>query len=278
MRPRWSKVRNQNERTGVARLLPVCERPGRVSRVVRRWLALQQQKRRRLRSGAGTPSTELTDGLVEHFGFDETSGNRVGDVNGFVLAPMEGSVGACSGIIGNGARMDGTNYLLGTVETSAFCPTGSGLSVSVWVSLGSLVEPYLDAFIVSVWDDTNWPSGSSWQIYSSTPSDEVVGVQVLGSGYTFLSAATNLDDWTHLCLVNDGAAGEWRLYVNAELAMSVAFDSAMVPGRLAVGRHTNPTVSAAGGDVDELAIWNRPLEAAEVALLYNDGLGLAYPY
>ncbi len=262
----------------MAKLLHLSRPSKRARDVVRNWWTLQQQKRRRLRSGAGTPSLGLTDGLVEHFGFEETSGNRVGDVNGFVLAPMEGSVGACSGIIGGGARLDGTNYLLGTVETSAFCPTGSGLSVSVWVSLGALVEPYLDAFIVSVWDDTNWPSGSSWQIYSSTPSDEVVGVQVLGSGYTYLSAGTNLDDWTHLCLVNDGVEGTWRLYVNAELVASTGFDSAMVTGRLAVGRHSNPTVLGAGGDVDELAIWGRPLEAAEVARLYNDGLGLAYPY
>ncbi len=260
------------------KLLHLSRPSKRAREVVRNWWALQQQKRRRLRNGAGSPTTNLADGLVEHFGFEEASGNRVGDVGGYVLAPTGSGVGACSGIIGNGARMDGSDFLLGTQDTSAFCPTGSGLSVSVWVSLGALVEPYLDAFIVSVWDDTNWPSGSSWQIYSSTPGDEIVGVQVLGSGYTFLSAATNLGDWTHLCLVNDGAAGEWRLYVNAELAMSVAFDSAMVTGRLAVGRHTNPTVSAAGGDVDELAIWNRPLEAAEVALLYNDGLGLAYPY
>ena len=174
--------------------------------------------------------------------------------------------------------MDGSDFLLGTQETSAFCPTASGLSVSVWVSLAALVDPYLDAFIVSVWDDTNWPSGSSWQIFSSTPGDEVVGAQVMGTGYAFLSAATSLGDWTHLCLVHDAAAGVWRLYVNAVVAMSEAFDSALVTGRLAVGMHTNPSVPAAGGDVDELAIWNRPLEAAEVELLYNDGLGLAYPY
>ncbi len=43
-------------------------------------------------------------------------------------------------------------------------------------------------------------------------------------------------------------------------------------------------VSAAGilhgaaGQVDELAIWNRALSAAEVTQLYNSGAGKQYPF
>lgn len=263
------------------RLLPPTGARGRswgVGRRLRSWVALWLQERRRGRlAGVGGPVGSLAEGLVEHFGFEEANGARVGDVDGYVLAPVGTGLGSCGGIVGSGLALDGSDYLLGTEETSAFSPTVDGLTISIWVNFAGIANPYDVAYIVAVWDDVDWPGGSSWQIYS-IPADGTVEVQVMGTGFSYLGGSTNLEAWTHICLVHDAAEVLWRLYLNGVEAMSVELDGALVTGRLGVGMHTNPAVDPAAGKVDELAIWSRPLEAAEVALLYNDGLGLAYPY
>ena len=138
----------------------------------------------------------------------------------------------------------------------------------------------MDNYILGVWDDNYWPTGSSWHIFSETPSVGAINVQVMdnGGGYAYLSDSTNLALWTHIGLVRDAAAGTWQLFMNGVGLQTISFGASEAAGRLGVGAHRNPTTSFMSGDVDELAIWSRPLSAAEMAQLYNEGQGLAYPY
>jgi len=53
---------------------------------------------------------------------------------------------------------------------------------------------------------------------------------------------------------------------------------APVSGKLGVGANANCQNATPQGVFDELAIWSRPLSSGEIALLYNNGAGRAYPY
>jgi hypothetical protein len=263
----------------MAKLLHLNRPNRRVSNIVRTWCAMERQKRRRKKAQASqVPAGAVASGLVAHFGFGETGGNRVDDVAGYVLEPVDGPVPAGSGLLGGAVALTEYSYLLGRDATSAFCPTAAGFAVSVWVNWDGVVGLGADSQIVGVWDDGNWPAGSSWLIYSSTPLDGAVNVEVMGTGWTYLTAQASLNGWVHLCLVYAEGGGLWRLFVNGAQATSVEFDCAMQVGRLGVGGHTNNDCVLAEKRLDELAIWARELSAEEVAVLYNSGLGLAYPY
>ena len=226
------------------------------------------------------PQPDLTLGLVAHFGLDEANGDRTDSENGYTLAsvdPIPGnSVSNYYGIVCDSVHFDGYGgYLLSTDETTVFSPTSDGFTVSLWVTFSYSNSYYSASYIVSVWDDANWPAGSSWNISSYYPVDGNITVEMLGTSFNSLSAQGNLlSGWTHICLVFDAAVGLWSLYLNGVVAASLAFDYRPVSGRLGVGKHTDPNTGASEFLADELAIWSRNLSAAEVAQLYNNGSGL----
>lgn len=240
-------------------------------------LALYLQARRRKRK-AGENPPDLSDGLVAHFAFEESPGDRTDGVNGYVLQEIITELYTTYGLMGAGVAFNADGYLMGTTQTSLFSPSANGFTVSIWVNFADITDPFNDAYIVSVWDDANWPSGSSWQIWSGNPSSNSINAQVMGTSWAYLSGSADLSQWTHICLVYEPAEGKWRLYINGALAMSVSFDFSSETGTLGVGGHTNFVATAPEGAFDELAIWSRDLSATEVALLYNNGAGLAYPY
>jgi hypothetical protein len=226
---------------------------------------------------APVPGLNLIDGLVAHFGFEESSGNRMDDVHGYALAPVNLEPNNADGIIGNAVWFDGSGgYLSGTEETTAFSPTANGFAVSVWVSFENTVDPWETAYLASVWHDTDWPTGSSWHICSSCPATGNITVEMLGYSMSGFSTSGNLSGWAHVCLVFDAAAGQWSLYLNGTLGATSQYDYRPESGQLGVGLHTNPITPPPDSTIDELAIWSRALSAAEVAQLYNNGSGLPY--
>lgn len=244
----------------------------------RSWLAWYLQERRRGRIAAQTEQASLGDDLVAHFSFEELQGTRTDDVFDYALEPQNAEVYSGVGIIGNGVQFDGSAYLMGTQQTSLFSPGPLGFSLSIWMNFEGIADPYSDAYVVNIWDDGIWPSGSSWQIWCSTPDSGDIHAQVMGSGYAYLSGAANLSEWTHICLVYQPSGSQWTLYVNGTASMSTNFGYSPAPGLLGVGGHTNFVGTPPQGVFDELAIWSRGLSATEVGTLYNNGAGLPYPY
>jgi hypothetical protein len=241
----------------------------------RTWLATQR-RRERIKF-ADAPVLGLLDGLVAHFGFDESGGNRMDDVNGYALVPFNLDMGNAPGVIGNAVSFDGSGgYLAGTEETTAFSPTSDGFAVSVWVNFSNTVDPEGDAYFLSVWHDTDWPAGSSWHICSTCPANGNITVEMLGESMSGFSASVDLSGWAHVCLVFDAAAGQWSLYLNGVLGATTQYDYWPVSGQLGVGSHINPITDPPDLMMDELAIWSRGLSATEVAQLYNNGNGLPY--
>lgn len=222
--------------------------------------------------------TSLLTGLLAHFGFEETSGNRMDNVNGFGLAPINSNPGSAMGIVGNAVAFNGSgSYLAGTAETDAFMPSTDGLAISVWVNFANSLDPYATAYIASFWNDTAWPTGSVWHLFAcpnfGSASAEVVGEV---SGFNGLYGTGSLSDWAQLCLVYEPSGNLWSLYLNGAVVATANCDYQAVAGYLGVGAHTNPITPTPDFLVDELTIWERALSAAEVSQLYNNGDGLPY--
>jgi hypothetical protein len=216
---------------------------------------------------------------VAHWDFDDTGGEFTDDVASLLLTSSDATgIANELGLRGYSARFDGTHYatLLAGARTFATSPSASGFTVAFWFNvaiLGGLVPDPNE--LVSVWDDSNWPSNSSYRIWISAPAD-TVHVQAMGSvSWGFLEAWRAETTWMHVALTYQ--PGLWTLYVNGQTGATLAQDCMSCDGALTVGGHTN-AVEPGQGAVDELAIWSRCLSAASIARLYNAGSGLAYPY
>ncbi len=95
---------------------------------------------------------------------------------------------------------------------------------------------------------------------------------------TYAAAVAN-DTWVHLGATGDGA-GNVELYYNGALVATKASFGALINkagGSLFCGNITGFT-SPQTVNVNLLTAENRRMAASEMASLYNNGLGLAYPF
>jgi len=234
-----------------------------------------------VRPSDATAAGALRVGLVGHFGFDELAGDRVDDVAGYVLTetPINDSgvtaVASVAGRVGQAAAFGDGAHLQGQTPVNTFSSSPGGFAVSVWANGAAQLSDY--AFIASVWQDVDWPAGSSWMLWVNPESADAQWNVFSGGGPNVqLHAAGDFYAWTHYCLVYDDAAGLWTFYVNGVAAATQAGELDPLPlGRLAVGGNTY-TQATTWAQVDELACWHRTLTADEVTQLYNGGAGLPY--
>jgi hypothetical protein len=93
----------------------------------------------------------------------------------------------------------------------------------------------------------------------------------------------SLDTWTHIVCTQD-IHRKYQIYVNGQLESYTGrgfTESGPIinafTGSQGIGINTlgNGTFT---GSIDQFCVWNRPLNAQEVALLYNSGSGLTYPF
>jgi hypothetical protein len=244
----------------------------------RTWLATRRRRGRI--QFAQDPGSQLLNGLVAHFGFDESSGDWIDDVGGQILQAVGGSPQRVAGLHDLAVKFtnDG-GALLGTQVTSVFSPTAAGFAISFWVNLSNIVNPYQSVYMVSVWEDAGWPAGTSWHISSYTPADGGVQVEIMSPSFTGLYGRVDFSvGWVHLCLVYEPVASQWTFYVNGAVSYRLTVGFSSVAGKLGVGMDTNPTIPPAQGMFDELVFWSRALTGSEVAQLYNHGNGLPYEW
>ncbi len=165
---------------------------------------------------------------------------------------------------------------------------GERFSLSMWLRLSSTSFLSRHA-LLSKWDVGL--SAGAWYAYlfdvGSIQVHFVFGTDS-GSNDVLLGSADR-GEWTHLAVVYDGTQAtddaKFVAYLNGA-PQSLSFDSA-VPAALQsssaemqLGNLFNAASGAYAfdGDADAAALWNRPLTADEVALLYNAGAGLEFPF
>lgn len=248
----------------------------------RAWLTAWLGQRRRKRIAERPPvEIKLNAGLIAHWGFDGPVGNYVDDVGGYILVPVDGVPESVPGILGNAVRFPyNGSYLVGTTDSPLFCPSRTGFTVSIWCNYTNIIHNWWRMTMVGIWNDPDWSIRTSWHLFSEGPVSGDLHLEMNGwdTGSEMACTVDYSKGWVHACLTFDSVNEIWTLYGNGIRLAEWHFGSLQVSSRLSVGANYLSEGDPPQGTYDELAIWSRALNAAEIAKLYNNGAALPYPY
>ena len=217
---------------------------------------------------SGSSVASPSDGVVAYWKMNESGGTRRDSSgNGNNLTSVNG-VKSATGIRGDCARFDGSNYL----QTKNFgVPVNSDFTVSAWVHLPH-DQSAGGAHILGDYD------GNGIFFANDTPGLYRMRLFVSPDSHLGFSAPAEFGKWQHLVFVRSGDL-LYGYSNGASLGAPVSVAGKLFPGgsTFYVGAHA--AFGSYGewqitGGVDEVGVWNRALTASEVARLYNSGHGL----
>ena len=284
-------------------LLPFARKPVRQS-----WPDVVAAGKRfsRLLPGPGSPDTSgLGKALLGYWRFDEGAGATTADSSGHGIdGALIGAPAWTRGLVGRAVRLTGSQ----AIEFPKFRePLNDdkrieNLSVAYWLR----TNRYGDACVGKGqgdakyaenrhnWYFNRWSNRSGWSIgchdnggcpYATATFDLTLnGIHGRGDRYQVVGDGI---EWHHVALVYAGGRKTFDLYVDAvpvdkthislrRSLKGLGDENHIVPSRrakLTLGGHI--TVEGQFQVFDELAVWSRPLTAAEVEALYNHGRGAA---
>ena len=169
--------------------------------------------------------------------------------------------------------LDGTNDYM-TAGTISALNSASAFTISMWVKLsssGGSVQRFID---------TTGSSSSGVTMYQgSAVIDFLIGNGSSSNAYV-RSTNTNLKDdaWHHLVGVYDGSTTSAAIYIDgvasndyAARTMPSTTNSA-AGGSAHIGSRNNGSTQFLNGLMDEMAIFNAALSAADITAIYNSGV------
>jgi hypothetical protein len=226
------------------------------------------------RCAPGTCAAPPIPGLVHHWSFDGVSADAAGSAHG----TMHGDAGYTAGVSGDALALDGDGDYLATALDSPEAE-GAAITVSAWIEVAA--GPV--GFLTIVAKDRS--GFEQWNLRRDSPVEnngvpEIIFTTDTSSGEELVveSGGAFPDDsgWHHVAAVYDGAAV--RLYgdgvlIGGPVPQSGAFDAR--PNALCVGASGETCNEVDGwfsGAIDDVRIYDRGLDAAEVATLYEAAL------
>jgi hypothetical protein len=181
-------------------------------------------------------------------------------LNGATFAP---------GKVGQAFSFDGTNSCIRVADNSSLRCT-NGLTIEAWIYPTSLGVGSANE-IVSKWVDGGYTTSmsSDGRIYLA------VYTNGLAPASTWSTNPVPLNQWTYFAGTYDGTA--LRMYINGICEDQVSYNSGINPGTgdLAIGAvgglPIGQIISPFAGLIDDPAVYNRALTAAEIQSIYNAG-------
>jgi hypothetical protein len=237
------------------------------------WYWLQQQ---RFKGG----QSDLLNNLVVYWKMDETSGTRFDSTANSINLTAINTVGSGTGIINNAAKLIRPNNELLRHPNDTVLQMGDiDFTIAFWFKATSLPD---HMGLVSKYD-----SSAEEYLVDWLDSTEVLRFVVWdGSsfGVTTLSfPATQTGDWYFVVAWHDATNDTINLQLfdgatnptsTTAHSTGVAVDTAVFE----VGRFLSNNTYCFNGLIDEVGIWKRVLTSAERVELYDNGLGLSYPF
>jgi len=172
---------------------------------------------------------------------------------------------------GQAISLDGIDQYVeitgGTADDLAF--EGGPMTVSSWFRVGGF--------------DKSWQAlvakgeGNNWRVARRGEETGVAIAAGNGDTPTATGAGTDVSDgeWHHLVGVANGPYGS-MLYIDGEVVATNTAPSNLTRNgsNMMIGENPGAAGRSWNGDIDDVALWNRPLSAEEVAMLYNGGTGV----
>ncbi len=221
--------------------------------------------------GSRDQASGLLAGLVGYWPLDEQTGVRADATgNGNDLSDNNG-VGYVAGKIGNAASFAGTNSLSSNT-IAGFYPS-AGFTIACWAKCDPAAYGFQSP--ISLADVAIYVCHAN---NSGGPSANID----LGGPFFGINPPDGWDTtvFHHFALTFDANTGSVTLYVDG---VAVATDGTATssevtsPSNVILGNNYS-TMGQLTGAVDEAAVWNRALSPDDIAALYNNGNGLAYPF
>lgn len=185
-----------------------------------------------------------------------------------------GDAAYTTGRVGKAFKFDGIDDLLdlGAMSGTLFAdPTNSSLSVSFWVKTSAIKSPQGALYILDSGAGTDGRRG----FYCNT-AQGVLSCAVRQSSKIYQVSAANmipLNSWKHVALTFDNNDKQLKLYVDGALSKTGTENSvemSFVSPQAVIGA-SNTKSLLFNGTLDEVAVWNRALSAAEVESLFDSG-------
>jgi len=216
------------------------------------------------------PSVKLTNGLVAYWNFDGNLVDSIKDFDGTArgtnpVAFVDGKPG-----FGKALKLDGTDQyvdITGGNENELEFPNGS-MSIAGWFKVNAF--------------DTDWQAliskgeGSNYRVARRASTGTIAYAGGTGEGADDVPPV-NDGQWHHFVAVTDadGLPFGTALYVDGVLHAIQTNKPALTASsnHLFIGENPGSLKREFNGQLDDIAIWNRPLNAAEVATLYNNATG-----
>jgi peptidoglycan/xylan/chitin deacetylase (PgdA/CDA1 family) len=221
-------------------------------------------------SNGATGSGTLSNGLQGYWKLDQGSGTSAADStgHGYGGTTHGNNIWTAHGIINGGLQLDGTtNY----VSTPYTLPTSGQITYAGWADPADRNGNY-----GLVGSSAGSGQGPLIQIPTGTNNVKFWRHTSAGST-TFVGVLPPPATWFEWVLMDDPGAQTTTLYIDG-VSVGTNHNTAAdtMAGNFEFGGYDG-TSSLFKGLIDELAVWNRALTAAEVSRLWNNGVGLQYP-
>ena len=200
-------------------------------------------------------------------------GDSEGAVGGEGGTLMNGATFA-AGKVGQAFAFDGVDDYIHVADRPGFHVTNA-LTVEAWVYPTSHGAYHT---IISKWDVVFGPAQKSYNFTVHPGGQFALGMCADGNdailGSVISTNTLPLNQWSHVCGTYDGAA--IRLYLNGNYQTQSLYTNGILPGTNALGIGGVIGGGAPGqvsysfaGRIDEPAVYNRALSAAEVQAIYD---------
>jgi len=223
-----------------------------------------------------TQASNLLTSLLSYYDFEGNSNDQVSSLNGTDNAV---TYSISYGKIGQGVSNNSTasSIYFGTNSTYNFIHQTGIFAVNVWVKLNTSSGNFRFFCTSASSAQRGFHSLTSFAGYTQSIiyNPSIASTQAV---YSVVTSLFNDLNWHMYTITGDGSY--FYIYLDAVLRLKVPYLT------FSAGNSQFPfyifNLGGGGGSqnffIDELGIWSRNLNLAEIAKLYNSGAGLTYPF
>ncbi|MFP6879936.1 MAG: LamG-like jellyroll fold domain-containing protein, partial [Roseibacillus sp.] len=175
-----------------------------------------------------------------------------------------------TGLFGDAAHLNGSHSIIIGGDENAFDFAGQSMTVSAWFTADVI--------------DLGWQcliakgEGNGWRLHrrgGDNPPEMAwaAGAADIPKNNVAITIGANPEFWHHVVGVTDSATMVEILYLDGiEIGRLGGATLENRGNPMRIGENPDALGRAWKGKIDDVAIWNRPLDVGEIAVLYNSGL------